>query len=76
MSLTFNSAGQVSFAGLPPGPIGRLPAEPHQAGLPISPEDKLRRADPSALIALVALGTGFLFATTLFAAALISLALS
>ncbi|MBM3592297.1 MAG: hypothetical protein FJX32_06455 [Alphaproteobacteria bacterium] len=76
MSLTLNSARQLLSAGVLPGPTKRLSAGPHQAGLSISPEGKTRRADRSALLALVALGMGFLFATTLFAAALISLALS
>jgi len=76
MSLTLNSARQLLSAGVLPGPTRRLSAGPHQAGLSISPEGKPPRADRSALLALVALGMGFLFATTLFAAALISLTLS
>ncbi|MCA3351841.1 MAG: hypothetical protein INF97_14710 [Roseomonas sp.] len=76
MSLTLNSARQPLSAGFLPGPVRRQAAGPHQAGLSISPEGKPRRTDRSALLALVALGMGFLLATTLFAAALISLALS
>jgi hypothetical protein len=54
-----------------------MPAAAHMAGLSISPEQgKPRRADRGALLALLALGIGFLAATILFAAALISLALS
>jgi hypothetical protein len=76
MSLTLNSARQPLSAGVLPGRTRRLSAGSHQAGLSISPEGKPRRTDRSALLALVALGMGFLLATTLFAAALISLALS
>jgi hypothetical protein len=76
MSLTLNSARQPLSTGFLPGPTRRLSAAPHQAGLSISPEGKPRRSDRSAMLVLVALGMGFLFATTLFAAALISLALS
>ncbi|MFM7610205.1 MAG: hypothetical protein ACKO9A_15235 [Alphaproteobacteria bacterium] len=76
MSLTFNSARRPLSVGISSGQTGRLSAVSHLAGLSISPEGKTRRADRSALLALVALGMGFLFATTLFAAALISLALS
>ena len=77
MSFTFNSARQPMAAGLLPGPISDTPAAPHQAGLFISPEQGgARRADRRTLLALVALGIGFLVAATLFAAALMSLALS
>ncbi|MFM7305969.1 MAG: hypothetical protein ACKO4X_21880 [Alphaproteobacteria bacterium] len=76
MSLTLNSARQPLSVGISSGPTVRLSAGPHQARLSISPEGKPRRSDRSALLALVALGMGFLFATTLFAAALISLTLS
>ncbi|MCA3360261.1 MAG: hypothetical protein ING02_19935 [Roseomonas sp.] len=76
MSLTLNSARRPLSTGFLPGPARRQAAGPHQAGLSISPEGKPQRADRSDLLALVALGMGFLFATTLFAAALISLALS
>jgi hypothetical protein len=77
MSLTFNSFRQVASAGLRSGPTMIMPAAAHMAGLSISPEQgKPRRADRGALLALLALGIGFLAATILFAAALISLALS
>ena len=77
MSFTFNSARQPMAAGLLPGPTSATPAAPHQAGLFISPEQgRPHRTDRTAILALVAFGIGFLVAATLFAAALISLALS
>jgi len=76
MSLTLNSVRQPPSVGFQSGPTRRLPPASNLAGLSISPEGQPRRADRSALRALVALGMGFLLAATLFAAALISLALS
>jgi hypothetical protein len=76
MSLTFNSARQFRISARELGPKRAKPGGLHLPGLSISPEQgKQYRADRSALLALVALGMGFLAATSFFVAALISLTL-
>lgn len=77
MALTFNSTNQVSVAGLDLAPTKIMSAPPRRAGLSISPEQTMsRRANLLASLTFLALGLGFLAVTSLFIAALISLALS